>query len=949
MAEPLFVDAFLEVAATHGDRTALVDGVGGTLCYRELLERSRRLASTLVQRGVEPGDLVALELPRSLDTVVAMLAVWLARAAFVPIDPSLPGARRASLIDDARPRCTLGRDDLATPVSAPPIAFSPSFPDDVAYVIYTSGSTGAPKGVRVAHRGLVPMLSFQRRSFGLVATSRALLYLSTSFDASISDIGTTLLSGATLYLVDAETIGTPARLLDLLARHDITHVDLPPALLALIDPKALPPSFETIVIGGEVCPIDVVRAFAERVRLVSVYGPTEATICTSLVVCDARTWRRPSIGAPIPGIEYTVVDDALTPVVDGTPGELLIRGRGLALGYLRRPELERTKFVETASGRAYRTGDRVVRHEDGDLEFLGRVDRQLKVRGQLVEPEEIEACLARHPSVKYAAVVHRTLDAEASGERGAGLVAFVVADGATVSQLRAHVLGTLPRWMCPARFEHVATLPRSITGKVDLPALCEVSLSPREPIEPPRGARESMLAEVFAFVLGVDAISRDDDFFALGGTSLGVLQALAMAEARGVPLSAETLYQHPTVAGLAASSILPSGIDARALVEDAQRALRAGGSIGVRTASCAGRGLFVTGATGFLGARVLHQLLAREEDRTIACLVRASDAAEGMERIRAAMARQGLDLTDVRRLRIVIGDVRRRHFGLDGASFETLAKATASVHHLAADVNLALPYARLRDTNVLGAAHVRALGRDVHHASTLSVLACASPRPARAMEDGKLEVDVTVLGGYAQSKWAAERVLHDARTTVRFGLLTGDSSTGRGAPSCQLMSFVRGVAQLGVFPDVGLDGLAVDVTPIDCAARAYVQLTERARDAADERVFHVANTRSLRLDDLLRALRAYGVTVRPTGRSAFLAKIAHIEMDRTMAITFLATCRRLFDHDDRHATSDLFLATGIAFDTTRTHRALAPLGWTPPSADRALLFRYFDAALGGAP
>src|SRR5690606_1464903 len=215
---------------------------------------------------------------------------------------------------------------------------------------------------------------------------RALFYLSPTFDASVSDIGTALLSGAAL-CVEPGVRRTPASMMALIRERGVTHLDLPPSVLATLDPGELPASVQTIVIGGEVCPADVVRRWASRVRLVNVYGPTEATICTSLGACDPETWDRPLIGRPLPGIGYEVVDEALDPVPQGTPGELLIDGVGLARGYLNDPELTRKRFPTLRGRRVYRTGDRVVLHHDGEFEFLGRIDRQIKLHGLRIEPE----------------------------------------------------------------------------------------------------------------------------------------------------------------------------------------------------------------------------------------------------------------------------------------------------------------------------------------------------------------------------------------------------------------------------------------------------------------------------------------------------------------------------------------------------------------------------------
>ncbi len=370
----------------------------------------------------------------------------------------------------------VGQRDIQLPCSAD-IPTVPLDPARLAYVIYTSGSTGTPKGVLIEHRGIVNLLDAQVPLFGLRPGSRALFYLSTSFDASISDVGTALLSGATLCIEPPERLRPGPDLIELLRIRQITHVDIPPAVLPLLDPETLPACLETVIIGGEPCPPEVVRRWARRVRVVNVYGPTEATVCTSLCLCDPNTWDAPLLGRPIPNVAYRILDESGVAVPQGTPGELCIGGFGLARGYLNRPELSARKFIVHEGERLYRTGDKVALRSDGEYQFLGRVDRQVKIRGLLIEPEEIEAQLLTHPQIQQAAVVKRPLGRQSHK----GLTAFVVArrgsSTPSVQGLRQHLARSLPRWMLPQRFEFLSRLPLNAHGKVDLANLAMRELS----------------------------------------------------------------------------------------------------------------------------------------------------------------------------------------------------------------------------------------------------------------------------------------------------------------------------------------------------------------------------------------------------------------------------------------------------------------------------------------
>ena len=451
------LDRLERLAADRPGDVAIVHAGAPALTFAALWERASRLGAahpparggTGLDHRRGSGEVARLGHRRAWDVV--------GRHAFLPVAPATPDERLSAIVDAAGPAFALAAGPAAEVLrrrGVPMIGVAGTCDgqeprpaslrvqtraDDLAYVIFTSGSTGRPKGVMVAHRGIVPMLDDQVVAFGLRPGCRALWLLSPAFDASLSDVGTALLAGATLCIEPDGPLGPAAGLLDVLRGRGITHVDLPPALLGVLDLAGLPDCVETIVIGGEPCPPEVVRRWAARVRLVNVYGPTEATVCTSLCVCDPVAWIEPLLGRPIAGACYHVLDESLRPVPPGTPGELCLTGPGLALGYLGEHALTARKFPVRNGQRLYRTGDRVVVRDDGEYVFLGRVDRQVKILGMLVEPEEVEARLREHPGVAHAAVVTRVL----GRGRRQGLVAFVVprdrAAAPTVADLRRHL------------------------------------------------------------------------------------------------------------------------------------------------------------------------------------------------------------------------------------------------------------------------------------------------------------------------------------------------------------------------------------------------------------------------------------------------------------------------------------------------------------------------------
>jgi amino acid adenylation domain-containing protein/thioester reductase-like protein len=939
------LDRFLEMTARQPDHTAIDGAVA--ISFAELRRRVEGLGGALRRAGVGPGVVVGLALP-PLDHVAALLAVWWAGGAFLPLDPAWPAARTAFVCQDAGLRLVISRGPLAAEFEADPprimhpeeAAEAPLFEGELhgelAYVIYTSGSTGQPKGVRVAHRGLLPVLDAQIEAFGLRPGKRALLFLSTAFDASISDIGTALLSGATLCLPPRPA--SPAQLASWMEQARITHADLPPSLLPILG--APPAGLEVVEIGGEVCPADAVRSWALKLRVINVYGPTEATICTSMIACDPRSWSRPLIGDPLPHIRYLIATEAGEKAPPGARGELWIGGEALALGYTHQPALEGARFVQDGADRWYRTGDLVAPHPDGSLEFIGRLDRQRKLRGQLVAPEEIEARVRAFPGVQEAAVVVRALPRPGRPPREA-LVAFVVAPGLPDrSPLAAHLRAHLPGFLRPALLL-VDALPRGTAGKTDLAALAACPLPPGPAPGPCADDAQGQLSALFASTLGLPVVGPDEDFFDLGGDSFAALELIAAAAAIGLDLPADALHDAPTPRRLAGATRGLPGRPVAELRSDVEVVLRAaprGPSSSPR--SPAGDALLLTGSTGFLGSRLLDELLSRGQ--RVCCLVRARDEEDGRRRITLALEGHGIRRSLRGQIRVVVGDIEAPGLGLEASERARLISQIGGVVHAAAAVNHTLPYRALRGPNLLGSAGIIAFAQQacpgrLFLISTLSVLVATDLEDACFSEESDPERAHVVLGGYAQTKWAAEALARRVGpfVCIRPGLLTGDSATGRAAPRCQLSWFIEGLAALGCVPAGEHERLRVDVTPVDRAARSIAALVPGASG-----VFHVASRRGASLADLLRALAAEGHPCQTVTIGEFLERTRE-NMPFEAAMAMLSATRRLLGRQG-HGDVDLFQLTGRELSCEATERASGVAVGEP---DEALLRRYVRAAL----
>ncbi len=537
---------FEDAGINHADQA---DRFLGELTYRELDEQAGSLAAWLRARGVGPDALVAVEIERSPEMIVALLGVLKAGGAYVPVDPNYPEERRRFILEDAGIKLVVTRETVLEAISA---ALAPAprpvqSPDSLAYVIYTSGSTGRPKGVMLSHRGLLNLVHEQTRGFGVTPESRVLQFASFSFDASVSEIFMALTTGARLYLASQDTLMSPPELERLMRREAITTITLPPSLLSVLDPGRVP-ELKSLISAGEACSWEIVSRWAPGRRFLNAYGPTECTIGPTFYVADAavRPSRNVPIGRPIGNTRVYILDGNLEPVPVGIPGELYVAGVGLARGYVNRPDLTAERFLPDpfsaqGGGRMYRTGDLARYLADGNIEYLGRADDQVKVRGFRVELGEVASALREHPGVEDAVVVVRENR----------LVAYVTAGSA--EGLREFVRQRLPEYMVPAAVVALTAFPLTPNGKVDRKALPAPEFTERQvEYAAPRGAEEEILAGIWSELLKLERVGRHDDFFDLGGHSLLATQAMSRVRSVfEVDLPLRALFEAPTVAGLA--------------------------------------------------------------------------------------------------------------------------------------------------------------------------------------------------------------------------------------------------------------------------------------------------------------------------------------------------------------------------------------------------------------
>ncbi len=548
---------------------------GDVLAYAELDRRANRLAHRLRAHGVGPEARVGVCLERTPELVVALLAVLRAGGAYVPLDPAYPRARLGAMVEDAGVALVLTSTMLAglvphvaaalaldaVDVGGEPEAAPESgvLPENLSHVIFTSGSTGRPRGVMIRHGAVAALLHWLRGAVSDEERSAVLFSTSVSFDVSVAELFGTLAWGGKLVLaenaLELATLGEPVVLASM----------VPTAAAELLRSGGIPPAVRTLNLGGEPLPADLARglyALGTVERVANLYGPTEDTTYSTYARVE-RGAGVVTLGRPLPGTRAYVLDAEMEPVPPGVAGELYLAGDGLARGYAGRPELTAERFLPdpfgSAGSRAYRVMDRVRRRPDGELEYLGRMDQQVKVRGFRIEPGEIEAALRAHPGVREAAAVARG-DAASGVAGGRRLVAYVVpADGAApvAAELRAHLREHVPEYMVPSAFVALDALPLTPGGKLDRLALPAPGDAPTasevDGDAAPRGPVEELVAGIFAELLGVERVGARDDFFELGGHSLLAARVAArVREAAGVELPVGMLFEAPTAAELAA-------------------------------------------------------------------------------------------------------------------------------------------------------------------------------------------------------------------------------------------------------------------------------------------------------------------------------------------------------------------------------------------------------------
>jgi amino acid adenylation domain-containing protein/thioester reductase-like protein len=907
------LDLITDQCRSRPDQAAIRFG-GQELTYAQLAKRVEHIAALLHGRGVGPGGRVAILLPRSPDLVASMLAAWRVGAAYVPLDFSFPKKRLdfmlldaavqavltsrdlVHMVPDQSSACVLSADDPSQHALAT-VAVTAGKASDSAYIIYTSGSTGHPKGVDIAHRGLVNFLVATQELVDFKAGDSLLAITTVSFDISAMELFLPLVAGGILELAEDGLAADGIRLAERIERCRPSFVQATASTWKTVLATGWGGDRDLrIMSAGESLSRDLAEELLVRSQaLWNLYGPTETTIQSTAYRVQSAPAEPMRIGRPYPNTQLYILDAQCQPVPRGVVGELYIGGAGLARGYWGRPELTKERFIPSPvcpGERLYRTGDLARYLPSGDVICLGRMDDQVKIHGVRVELGEVEAALREIAGVSDAVVASWT---DAQGNRQ--LVAHVLGgrSGAPpAAELRAQLRERLPEAMIPPYILFADAFPRTANGKVHraaLPLPAAVPNVPRKGSSAPVTPTERLLAEAWSRLLGigVDNIHRDDDFLDLGGHSL--LMTQLMLEVRKlfhVAFSMREFFAASTLQKFAAliddrRRTRTAGTNGRQHARDSawgkermaflereaqlpRNIAPARGLIFKPQPEC--RAALLTGATGFLGAYIVAQVL-RTTGVQLHCLVRPKRGESGRARIEQQLRNYELWSDDEawrsaweRRVHVIEGDTTLPRLGITDTAYESLARDVDCVIHLAAHVNFIYPFEALRQTNVLGlheiirfAFHERI--KPVHYLSTAAVWPMGAEYTfyeTDPIEHGKL-----LNLGYDEAKWVGEKsLLHAAERGLpvaryRPGEVGGDSQTGRCVLDHFLIAAIKGFLQFGAFPALDMQ---LDVTPADYVAEAVVHLAFRRNPLG--RAFHLTNPRRCHLSDALTFLRSLG-------------------------------------------------------------------------------------------
>ena len=918
-------EAFEEQVKRHPNKSAVVFGES-KLSYIELNGRANKLAKELQNKGVGTDKIVAIMAERSLEMIVAMFGVLKAGGAYLPIDPNYPEDRIQYMLEDSGALIVLTQKHLEEKaVTDSEVIFledqsgeweenpeTKSSAKDLAYIIYTSGSTGKPKGVMVEHHGIINLQNYFKRYWNVDENDRMLQFASSSFDASVWEIFTSLLGGGTLYLISKDTINNLNEFETYVNEKEITIGLLPPTYLAGIEPGRLR-TMKKLVTGGSAITKSMVEQWKDGLEYMNAYGPTEYSIMTSAWKYreEEMCYGSVPIGTPVDNTRIYILDKNSNLLPTGAAGELCVAGDGIARGYLNRPELTAEKFTADpfkSGERMYHTGDLARWLPDGNIEYMGRIDDQVKIRGFRIELGEIEAQILLHPLIREAVVIARE---DSNGDKY--LVSYYTGEeGIEAAKLRQQLGQALPDYMVPSYFVQLDTMPVTSNGKVDKKALPEPERGGNAQTEyiGPRNDTDAKIQKAWQEVLGIGQISIDDNFFMLGGNSIKAIQTVSRL-AMEFEIEINDIFQCPTIRELSdhikyskdrlknmLSAFKEAAVTAQsglpALDEDIQKRM-----IKYKTRIQKYkkmdlsekenyRNVLLAGSTGYLGIHILYQLL-QNTDYKLYVPIRGKDDTEAQDRLYKKLTyyfNLNEELKNVIKDRVYAfcGDLAKDNMGLSQEMYQALADKIDVIINSAANVKHYGHYTELYDANVAGNERLIEFARTgkkkaYNLISTTSIGEGYVEGKARELfTEYDCDLGQSSENYYVQTKFEAEKMLVKAReegvtaNVFRVGNLVFDSDTGifqENITNNAFYAVIKSCINLGCFPEI--TERTINFSFIDQVAKGVVLLFDKKK--LKNETYHLYNSNTVSMSSVATLINQVGVPVQTLPPAEFFENL----------------------------------------------------------------------------